>query len=31
MRGSQQMARQCLAVVVNREVKQKESTEEVAL
>ena len=31
VRGNQQVARQCLVATVNREIKQKESAEEVPL
>ena len=31
VRGNQQVARQCLVVAVNREIKQKESIEEIPL
>ena len=31
VRGSQQVARQCLMVTVNREIKQKESADKVPL
>ena len=31
VRGNQQVARQCLVTAVNREIKQKEPTEEVPL
>ena len=31
VRGNQQVARQCLVAAINREIKQKEPTEEVPL
>ena len=31
VRGNQQMARQCVVAAINREIKQKEPTEEVPL
>ena len=31
VRGDQQIARQCLVAAINREIKQKESAEEVPL